>query len=137
MPTNFEIDNITASSGNFSVGLRVNSIDVSVSGHTHTSSDITNFNNSVSGLVSGVYAPLSGKLNQFASTTSAELFSVISNETGSGLLVFNTNPTFSGSITVPTGNISQTLIVGNNTLTSTDILNMINSTNLYLWSNFR
>lgn len=36
-----------------------------------------------------------GKLSQFAATTSAELAGVISNETGSGNLVFGTNPTLS------------------------------------------
>lgn len=137
MPTNFEIDNITASSGNFTSSLQLNGTGVSISGHTHTSSNITDFNNSVSGLVSGVYAPLSGKLNQFASTTSAELFSVISNDTGSGLLVFNTNPVFSGSITAPTGNFTSNLQVGSTNLTTNDLVNIINSTNLYLWSNFR
>jgi hypothetical protein len=43
---------------NFVNGLTVNGTSVSVSGHSHTSSDIVNFNASVSGLVSGVYAPL-------------------------------------------------------------------------------
>ena len=38
------------SSGNFS-SLYVNGTPVSVSGHTHTSSQITNFNSSVSGLL--------------------------------------------------------------------------------------
>ncbi len=37
--------------GNFSQNLLVNGISVSVSGHTHTSSSITNFNSSVSGLL--------------------------------------------------------------------------------------
>ena len=32
----------------------------SLSSHNHSSSDITNFNSSVSGLVVGVYAPLAG-----------------------------------------------------------------------------
>lgn len=50
---------ITSNSGNFINSLTVNSTGVSISGHTHTSSDITNFNSSVSGLVSGIYAPLS------------------------------------------------------------------------------
>ena len=50
---------VTANSGNFTNSLTVNSTGVSISGHTHTSSDITNFNSSVSGLVSGIYAPLS------------------------------------------------------------------------------
>jgi hypothetical protein len=38
-------------SGNFSSGLYVNNIAVSISGHTHTSSDITDFNSAVSGLL--------------------------------------------------------------------------------------
>jgi hypothetical protein len=45
----------------------------------------------------------SGKLSQFASTTSAELAGVISNETGGGgLLVFNLSPSISTSITTAT-----------------------------------
>lgn len=36
-----------------------------------------------------------------------------------------------------TGTINSTITIGNTTLTTTDILNIINSTNLYLWSNFR
>ena len=39
-----------------------------------------------------------GKLSQFASTTSAELAGIISDETGSGSLVFSTAPTFNGSV---------------------------------------
>ena len=45
-------------------------------------------------------APTSGKLSQFAATTSSELAGVISDETGTGTLVFNTSPTFSTRITV-------------------------------------
>ena len=37
--------------GNFSQNLLVNGTEVSISGHTHTSSDITNFDTSVSGLL--------------------------------------------------------------------------------------
>jgi hypothetical protein len=51
MTTQFEINNIIASSGNFLTGLTVNSTGVSLSGHTHTSSNITDFNSSVSGLL--------------------------------------------------------------------------------------
>jgi hypothetical protein len=40
----------------------------------------------------------SGKLSQFATTTSSELAGVISDETGSGALVFGTNPTLSNPI---------------------------------------
>lgn len=44
------------------------------------------------------FALTSGDLSQFASTTSAQLAGVISNETGSGALVFGTSPT----LTTPT-----------------------------------
>jgi hypothetical protein len=40
-------------------------------------------------------------LNQFASTTSAQLAGVISDETGSGALVFADSPTLSGTVTAP------------------------------------
>lgn len=45
------VGNITATSGNFTNNLQVNSVNVSVSGHSHTVSDIINFNSSVSGLL--------------------------------------------------------------------------------------
>lgn len=45
-----------------------------------------------------------GKLSQFAATTSAELAGVVSDETGSGALVFASGPTFSGgTVTVQAG----------------------------------
>jgi len=43
----------------------------------------------------GNLATTAGKLSQFAATTSAELAGVISNETGSGSLVFGTSPSIS------------------------------------------
>ena len=43
---------ISSTSGNFTTGLTVNTTGVSLSGHTHTSSNITDFNSSVSGLIS-------------------------------------------------------------------------------------
>jgi hypothetical protein len=42
----------------------------------------------------------SGTLAQFAATTSSQLAGVISDETGSGSLVFGTNPTFSGTVSI-------------------------------------
>jgi hypothetical protein len=48
---------ISGGSGNFN-NLSVNGTSVSVNGHSHSSSDITNFNTSVSGLINGIYAPL-------------------------------------------------------------------------------
>jgi len=53
----------------------------------------------VSGVTGGIQGQLNakaitlGKLSQFAATTSAELAGVISDETGSGALVFGTSPT--------------------------------------------
>lgn len=50
-------------------------------------------------------------LSQFAATTSAQLAGVISNETGSGLAVFGTTPTFTTSIIAP-------LVIGGTSTTS-------------------
>jgi len=46
----------------------------------------------------GTVALLNDKLSDFAATTSAELISVISDETGSGSLTFATSPTFTTSV---------------------------------------
>jgi hypothetical protein len=48
----------------------------------------------------GTVAYTANKLSAFAATTSAELASVISDETGSGALVFGTSPTFTTSATL-------------------------------------
>ncbi|HOU95686.1 MAG TPA: hypothetical protein PLN06_03570 [Bacteroidales bacterium] len=65
------------------------------------------------------YALKSGKLDQFAATTSAELAGVISDETGTGQLVFSTNPALTtpdigaatGTSLTTTGNIVAPVIV--------------------------
>lgn len=53
----------------------------------------------------------------------------------------NTNPAssvdVSGLITSNSGNFTQNLQIGTNNLTNTNTMNIINSSNLYLWSNFR
>lgn len=54
-----------------------------------------------SGAAGGGDALTSNPLSQFAATTSAQLAGVISDETGSGALVFGTSPTFTTDITVP------------------------------------
>lgn len=56
-----------------------------------SSTDWSTFNNKQP---AGSYALTTGTLAQFASTTSAQLAGVISDETGSGSLVFNTSPAF-------------------------------------------
>ena len=48
----------------------------------------------------GTKANITSKLSVFSSTTSAELAGVISDETGTGLLVFNASPTFTGNVSV-------------------------------------
>lgn len=65
--------------------------------HTHLVADVT-------GLQTALDARglLSNGLHQFASTTSAQLAGVISDETGSGALVFANSPTFTGTVTIPT-----------------------------------
>lgn len=101
-----------------------------ISGSSNTLSNIGNSslsNSSISingaaislgGSVTGL-AVIAGKLSQFAATSSAELLGVISDETGSGALVFGTSPTlttatFSGDTNItghflPTANITYDL----------------------------
>lgn len=54
----------------------------------------------------GTLALTNNKLSVFAATTSAELAGVISDETGSGSLVFNTSPTFITTILADPGSAS-------------------------------
>jgi hypothetical protein len=49
-------------------------------------------------LDTNTYATTSGNLSQFAATTSSQLLGVISDETGTGALVFGTSPTFTTSV---------------------------------------
>ena len=51
---------------------------------------------------SGTFARLEDKLSAFAATTSSELAGVISDETGTGALVFASSPTLSGTPLAPT-----------------------------------
>lgn len=48
---------------------------------------------------SGTFALTSNNLSAFAPTTSAQLASIITDETGTGALVFANNPAFTGSVT--------------------------------------
>ena len=61
---------------------------------------------------SGTMAVTSGTLAQFAATTSAQLAGVISDETGTGALVFGTSPTITTSAVIP-------LVVGGTAVSST------------------
>lgn len=59
--------------------------------------------------VSATFEALLGKvanpLSQFASTTSAQLAGVLSNETGTGVAVFSASPTFTGVPVAPTASL--------------------------------
>ena len=63
---------------------------------TYTVAKVTSVNGST-GAVTGL-ATTAGNLSQFSSTTSLQLAQVISDETGSGSLVFGTSPTLSTAI---------------------------------------
>jgi hypothetical protein len=70
---------LSSTSGNISIssssGLLINGVAVSTSVHTHTSSNITDFNTSVSGLINGIYAPLnSPTFTDTVTLTSANAF---------------------------------------------------------------
>jgi hypothetical protein len=131
-------------------------------GHTHTSSNITDFNSAVSGLIppssftsltglSGIVVTNSGTnyfvalndptiqliditdLSADARTflltpSSNNLQNLITNETGSGVVVFNNSPEFSGIPTVPTApsgtNSNQ---IANTAFVRTEISNLIDS----------
>ena len=81
---------------------------------TLTSTGITN----VTLPASGVLATSNGRLDQFALTNSIQLRSVISDETGSGSLVFATNPTL---VTPDIGNATASGI--NTTQTTFNLVN--------------
>ena len=102
-------NSIIFNSGTFN-SLRVGANDVSVSGHTHTPSDITNFNSSVSGLLTPYQLALTNPVTGVG--TSGYLTKWISNSgVGSGIIFDNGTNVGIGTITPPDklnviGNIS-------------------------------
>lgn len=131
----------------------------SLVGHSHSTSDITNFNSSVSGLfpitslsgVSGVLVTNNGtsyivslndpsiQLSDITDLTnnaktflitpsSNNLLTLISDETGSGVLVFNDSPAFTGIPLVPTASSgTNTQQIASTAFVRTEISNLINS----------
>lgn len=69
--------------------------------------------NGSSGVITGI-AVTAGTLGQFAATTSSQLAGVLSDETGTGYVVFNTSPSFVTSITTS----SNTFSIANTTATT-------------------
>ena len=100
-----------------------------------------NLKGAVTALPDHAYALRSGGLGQFSSTSSEQLAGVISDETGSGALVFANSPTLvtptlgaatATSITGASGNLSITAAAGNNNVnlvpTGTGTVDVANST---------
>ena len=77
----------------------------------------------------GTVAYTANKLSAFAATTSAELAGVISDETGSGSLVFSASPTFTGTVNAAAISTSGNVTVGGD-LTVNGTTTTINSTTL-------
>ena len=72
-----------------------------------------------------------GNLSQFASTTSAQLATLISDETGSGVLVFGTSPSFTTDIRTPkvTTASAVNLVLDTNTGTTTGNITIVTGAN--------
>lgn len=88
----------------------------SLSNHKHTSSDITNFNSSVSGLVSGIYAPLNNpNFSGILSISGVPLGEIIDDEVA-GLLVagsgISLNYNDSANTLTVDSNVSTSLVAG-------------------------
>lgn len=65
--------------------------------------NVSSGNNSITLPRSGTLISSSDKLNALTTTTSSEFGSVISDKTGTGNLVFSTNPLLAGSVTLASG----------------------------------
>lgn len=82
------------------------------------------------------YGLLANPLSQFAATTSAQLAGIISDETGSGALVFGTSPTFTTNITTPNilGTGGALTITAKTTLTDEMYLGVGGSYGIWSWN---
>jgi len=101
--TNLEVDN------NFSnISTYANTIDANIG----LLASLTT--TSTGNIVAAVNSIKSGNLSQFANTTSAQLLSIIPDETGSGNLVFSTSPT----LTTPALGVASATSINNVTLTT-------------------
>ena len=135
---------VTAPTGNFTSSLFVNSVPVSLSGHTHNSNNITDFNTSVSGLLP-VKDIVAG--TNVSVTSSSGIYTINSTTSGGNqILSYATTASFpaTGSansyyLASDTGRLYQWTgsyyaeigppIAGVN--------NAQNAANLYLWNNFK
>ena len=99
---------------------------------TITNAGVISVNGST-GSISNV-ALTTGKLSQFASTTSSELLGVISDETGTGSLVFSSSPTFSGTVNAANLTLSGDLTVNGTTTTINSTTISVDDKNIELGS---
>lgn len=99
-----DTSNYLTSISGFNISLLINN-----SGYLTNATGVTTVNGN-SGAITGI-AITAGNLSQFAATSSAQLASLINDETGTGLLVFNNAPTLvnptTDRITI-SGNVSST-----------------------------
>jgi hypothetical protein len=104
--TNIEVDNNFSNLNTFGDVVSAN-IGVLTNLTTITQANVVNAVNEIK----------AGNLSQFGSTTSAQLASIISNETGSGNLVFSTSPT----LTTPDLGTPSAIVLTNATGTVTNL----------------
>jgi len=102
---------ITSSGVNSDIGgvLSVQNTGVALSGHTHTTNQITDFNTSLAASLSGSYGLTAGSI-------------------------------FPTGLTTTSGNFTNNIRIGSSVITSglaAGVVNSINFSNLYLWTNFR
>jgi hypothetical protein len=99
---------------------------------TITNAGVTSVNDSTGAIVN--VALTTGKLSQFAATTSSELAGVISDETGTGSLVFSASPTFTGTVNAADLTISGNLTVNGTTTTINSATLTVDDKNIELGS---
>jgi hypothetical protein len=97
------------------------SFGVTITPTTLTASRTVTLANGNTTLQAGTMAITGGTLAQFAATTSDQLRGVISDETGSGALVFGTSPTI-GTPTISSPTVTGSLTAGGTTGTSGQLL---------------
>jgi hypothetical protein len=121
------VGDMRATSGNFTSSLQVNGTEVSISGHNHTSSDITNFNSSVSGLlpvtniVAGTGMIVSSSSGSFTiNSTGGGNSSVVA---GSGIFVTSVGSEYTVNLD------AYSILIGNGSATSFTVTHNLGATN--------
>lgn len=167
---------LSSSSGNFT-SLSVNGTGVSVNGHSHTSSNITDFNSSVSGLLpsvtgstyittnfsnntytinaTGLQPLLTNPITGIGTSGYLSRFNSSNSLVNSNILQSGNNIDINGTLSISgvligeiiDDEVAGLLVAGSgiglnyndaaNTLTINTSSNIINSSNLYLWANFK